>query len=170
MKPYQPQKKKKFVGRSFELEKLKTIQQLDQARMVIMYGRRRVGKTALLEQALADRCLLKFEGIEGYTQNEQMTRVMHQLSDYAEQPLLRNITVSHWTDVFKYIALYLDEGVCTLYFEELQWLADYTDDFIRELKYAWDNDLSHNPNLILILCGSSPSFMIHHVAHSKALS
>ena len=57
----------------------------------------------------------------------------------------------------------------TVYLEELQWLANYESKMISELKYAWDNYFRHNENLILILCGSAPSFMLDYVVHSKAL-
>ena len=45
----------------------------------------------------------------------------------------------------------------------------YKEKFISEFKYFWDNYYRHNKKLIIILCGSSPSFMINHVLHSKAL-
>lgn len=48
-------------------------------------------------------------------------------------------------------------------------MAEYQDEFIADLKYVWDNRLRHNPELLLVLCGSSPSFMINHVVNSKAL-
>ncbi len=63
----------------------------------------------------------------------------------------------------------IPEGEWTLYFEEVQWLANYEDRFIDELKYAWDNIFKHKQGLVLILCGSSPSFIINNVLHSKAL-
>lgn len=64
---------------------------------------------------------------------------------------------------------WLKKGIWTLYFEEVQWLADYKDKFISELKYFWDNHFRHNQKLILVLCGASPSFMVNNVLHSKAL-
>lgn len=94
---------------------------------------------------------------------------MQQLSEYAKQPLLREVLVQNWIDVFKHLHQFAEKGVWTLYFEEVQWLAHYEDDFINELKYAWDNWFRHNPNLVVVLCGSATSFMINKVVHSKAL-
>ena len=56
---------KNFVGRNHELEKLSEISNSGEASIVVVYGRRRVGKTELLEQAFRKRNILKFEGIEG---------------------------------------------------------------------------------------------------------
>lgn len=74
-----------------------------------------------------------------------------------------------WVDVFKNIAEYVKTGIWTLYFEELQWLAQYKPNFISALKYVWDNHFRHNKELMIILCGSSPSFMINEVVKSRAL-
>ena len=74
-----------------------------------------------------------------------------------------------WLELLDFIADKLHEGEWTLYFEEVQWLAEYQDEFVADLKYVWDNNFRHNPKLLLVLCGSSPSFMINHVVHSKAL-
>jgi hypothetical protein len=49
----------------------------------------------------------------------------------------------------------LSDKEWTLYFEEVQWLAEYKDDFIADLKYVWDNKFRHNPKLLIVLCGSS---------------
>ncbi len=71
--------------------------------------------------------------------------------------------------MFELIASRVTSGAWTLYLEELQWLASYDSKLIAELKYVWDNHFRNNPKLILILCGSAPSFMINQVLHSQAL-
>lgn len=159
-----------FTGRTYERELLLDIaSKQTEACIIVVYGRRRVGKTELIEQTFADRQILKFEGIEGQNTQRQQATVLSELSKYAEEPLLAKITPDHWLDVFELIKPYVSTGPWTLYFEELQWLANYQTDFIADLKYAWDNFFKNNPQLILILCGSSPSFMIDKVLKSKAL-
>lgn len=169
MKPIHVIENKHFIDRDEARDLLRGITQYQQAAILIVYGRRRVGKTELIEQTYRKRNLIKFEGIEGQNQPMQMIAVMQQLAEYTSQPLLKNINPSNWTEVFKYIFEYTEQGQWTIYFEEVQWLADYQNQFISELKYFWDNYWRRNPGIILILCGSSPSFMINNVAHSKAL-
>ena len=98
-----------------------------------------------------------------------MKFVMEQLASYAEEPLLSRVVVDDWVDVLKQIAERTKVGAWTIYFEELQWLADYKPDFVTALKYVWDNFFRHNEALIIVLCGYSPSFMINSVIKSKAL-
>lgn len=158
-----------FVGRFDVRTSLAELPQADRAQILIVYGRRRVGKTELIEQVYRERNILKFEGIEGANESKQMVEVMRQLSEYTDQPLLAKIPVQTWQEVFQYIAQVTSTGIWTIYFEEVQWLANYESHFIAALKYVWDNSFRYNKQLLLILCGSSPSFMIKQVVHSKAL-
>lgn len=159
-----------FIGREYECKTLQTLAAKNEtARLLIVYGRRRVGKTELLEHNFKDRNMMKFEGIEGQDEAYQRARVLEQLAQYVNDPWLTKIKTEHWGEVFALIAKYVGEGLCTLYFEEVQWLAHYRTEMIAELKFAWDNFFQKNPELIVILCGSSPSFMIEKVVKSKAL-
>ncbi len=169
MKPYQVPENKRFVGRQHEVKTLDHLCGKPGSKILVVYGRRRVGKTELLEQTFRTRGLLKFEGRENRTQKQQMQFVMQQLASYADEPLLARLVVEDWVEVFKEIAERTKSGRWTVYFEEVQWLADYKTDFITALKYVWDNMFRHNQELIVILCGSSPSFMINCVVKSKAL-
>lgn len=169
MKTYQVPENQNFIGREREAKQINEICTQSGSKILVVHGRRRVGKTELLEQLLRGRNLLKFEGRENKPQQEQMRFVIQQLASYAEEPLLSRIAVDDWVDVLKEIALRVKDGVWTVYFEEVQWLANYETDFVTALKYVWDNFFRHNRELIIILCGSSPSFMINAVIQSKAL-
>ncbi|MDQ2993831.1 MAG: ATP-binding protein [Pseudomonadota bacterium] len=159
----------KFVGREFEISRIAKIVAAKISAIIIVYGRRRIGKTELLEQCFRERNVLKFEGKEKQSELMQMRHVLNELSKYASEPLLQMIEPKNWQEVFEIIHRYTQQGQWTIYFEEVQWLADYNDNFISDLKYAWDNYFRYNNDLIVILCGSAPSFMINQVAHSKAL-
>ncbi len=169
MKPLKVKIKTNFIGRNSELERLSVIAHAGHASIIIMYGRRRIGKTELLEQAFKDRKLLKFEGIEGLSEKAQFAHIMNQLAVYAESRLLTKTVVTSWREFFEILYDYTKKGTWTIYLEELQWLANYHSTLIAELKYVWDNYFRHNPKLIVILCGSAPSFMLDYVVHSKAL-
>jgi len=169
MIPYQVDTNEQFIGRDLEVERLQMIDKSGKSCILVIYGRRRVGKTELIEQTYKDRYLIKIEGLENKPQQDQIKHVMYQLSRYLEDQYVANIQMNSWVGVFDFIADRFDLKKWTLYFEELQWLANYESDFISELKYAWDNRFRHKKNLIIVLCGSSPSFMINEVLHSKAL-
>lgn len=169
MKTLQVLVNKDFIGRADERQQLKEIADYGEAAIVILYGRRRVGKTELIEQTYAKRHIIKFEGIEGMDEVEQRKHVLLQLSQLTQDITYAKLQCDTWVEVFELLAKLVKKGIWTLYFEEVQWLANYKPNFIAELKYVWDNAFRYNKNLRLILCGSSPSFMINQVIHSKAL-
>jgi len=159
----------RFIGREDELKTILGAAQEKQASIIVVYGRRRVGKTELIEHALSQRNLLKLEGVENGDMQAQMYRVLYQLSKVLSDAGIVHMRFNTWLELFDFIAGKISQGQWTLYLEEVQWLAEYKDALISDLKYVWDNSLRHNPNLLLVLCGSSPSFMRNQVIHSKAL-
>jgi len=70
----------RFIGREDELKTILGAAQEKQASIIVVYGRRRVGKTELIEHALSQRNLLKLEGVENGDMQAQMYRVLYQLS------------------------------------------------------------------------------------------
>jgi AAA+ ATPase superfamily predicted ATPase len=160
---------KSFIGRTLELEKLAKINALDEASIIIIYGRRRVGKTSLIEEAYKKRRVLKIEGIEGQSKRRQIQIALDTLATHVGNLTIAKLKLTTWLEFFNLAASYAERHFNTLYFEELQWLACYRNDFVSELKHAWDNQFQQLNNFKLILCGSSPSFMIRRVVRSKAL-
>lgn len=158
-----------FVGRSWELGRFNEIFASAGARIAVVYGRRRVGKTTLIRRACEGRDVYLFEGLEGQNQASQLRHFVEQLAEQVQDVRLTRFRADSWKDVFQLLSEYVSKKPCVVYLEELQWMANYRDDLVTELKYVWDNYLSKNRNLTLVVCGSSPSFLIHHVMQSKAL-
>lgn len=168
-KKEQSGKNMRFIGRTNEMTYIKEATQTGEANILVVYGRRRVGKTELIEHVLHGRNLLKLEGVEDGDTQAQMYRVLYQLSKAFDDKYITHMHFNTWLELFDFIASKISVGIWTLYLEEVQWLAEYKNELISDLKYVWDNTLRHNPNLLLVLCGSSPSFMQNQVIHSKAL-
>jgi AAA+ ATPase superfamily predicted ATPase len=159
----------RFIGREHEIARLREIAAQNESAIIVVHGRRRVGKTELIEQVFRERNLLKFEGIEGQDEAYQRRVFMRQLAQYAGDPAIASIEFGSWLEVFEYLSRFVSKGAWTLFFEELQWLSRYDETLVSELKYVWDNKFRRNKNLLLVLCGSAPSFMIGKVLKSKAL-
>jgi hypothetical protein len=79
-KSFAPHKTAPFVGRKVPLQRLREIAAQGEAAIVIVYGRRRVGKTALIEHAYGGRHPLKIEGIEGQDEAYQIECPLHRRS------------------------------------------------------------------------------------------
>ncbi len=159
----------KFVGREEQIEYIRQAKSAGEASILVVYGRRRIGKTELIEHTLSGKNLIKLEGVEGGNMQEQMYRVLYQLSKAFGDPHITRMQFKTWLELFDFIANKVAKGPWVLYLEELQWLAEYKDTLVSGLKYVWDNRFRHNPEFLLVLCGSSPSFMRNQVIQLEAL-
>jgi predicted AAA+ superfamily ATPase len=158
-----------MIGRQYEMKLLNELADKTDSSIVVVHGRRRVGKTFLIEHVYAGRKVLKVEGLEGRPKTAQLEIARSALAKHLRLPEILKIELKHWRDFFDLVAKYSPHEVDTLYLEELQWLANYRTELISDLKYSWDNTLNKLNNFLVVLCGSSPSFMINKVLHSKSL-
>ena len=159
-----------FVGRQEELARLERILGSASPNITIVHGRRRVGKTELLEKALVGFNVFKFEGLERQSSANQRRSVLDKLAQHCGDPTIAKLELRSWREVFEQVARVLNNAPPTIvYLEELQWMANYRNELVSDLKYVWDNLFRKIPGFKLILCGSATSFMIKKVVRSKAL-
>src|SRR5437016_456857 len=92
--------KLQFVGREHEINYIMTATQSGEANIIVVYGRRRVGKTELIEFVLHDRNLIKLEGIEGGDTQAQMYRVLYQLSKAFNDQFILKMHFNTWLELF----------------------------------------------------------------------
>jgi uncharacterized protein len=155
-----------FVGREYELSLLHGAIGSDRAELVILYGRRRVGKSSMLAR-LADRPgALYFEALQGVPRKQQIAHFMRQLADQTRTPLA---VALDWQQAFDVLSFHVTAGEHYVVFDELPWMASGKSDLVALLKYFWDNRWKANSGLTLVLCGSVAAFMLNHVVHSTAL-
>ena len=170
MKYYKTTKNAGFVGRTYWLQRLERIDKKNEASVIVIYGRRRVGKTELIEQFFHGRNILKFGGIQPNRkvransikeQKKQINECLRRLGKYAQKEHeYKYIKIDQWSEFFEILTPYVENNDVVLYFEEIQWLANYQDDFLAQLKPFWDDIYRKNKRLRIVLCGSSPSFVV----------
>lgn len=166
-----------FLGRKRELDLLRGGirggEGGERARLTVLYGRRRVGKTRLVEEAYRGAALLKFEGLEGQRTAEQQRIFLRRLSELSGRPEYRLLKTSSWTDILVALAGYVSESFhhrpVGIFFDEFPWMAAGRSHLVSSLKYVWDNYFSRQKRIHLILCGSVGSFLLKKVVRSQAL-
>lgn len=178
MNYYQTTKNQHFIGRRREFDRLDEITQPERASIIIVYGRRRVGKTELIEQYFINKPILKFEGIQPDKKKKkslyqekiyQISRCTQLLAQYTGNPVYKELKLESWAKFFELLTPFVLKEEIILYFEELQWLAHYQDEFLSELKPFWDDKWRHNKRLKLIFSGSSPSFIVSQFMANRAM-
>ncbi|MBI3266873.1 MAG: ATP-binding protein, partial [Chlamydiae bacterium] len=95
-RPLKIHQNKTFIGRRAEMHRFQEIEARQEASLVVVYGRRRVGKTELIEQYFRERRLIKFEGLEGASPEAQISHFLYQLSKYTKDPLVSQLKFGSW--------------------------------------------------------------------------
>ncbi|MCP4146624.1 MAG: AAA family ATPase [bacterium] len=163
-----------FIGRSEELLLLNEKYNTAKSELVVIYGRRRIGKSCLVEKFAENKpFFFKFEGIEGENTKKQMTAFVNIMTHYIDDPFLSKINFDSWHTLFDYLTEKLVKNnkrkkKLVLFLDEVQWMAVRRNNLVSIIKYFWDNHWK-NMNVLLILCGSIASFMVKRIIHSKAL-
>ena len=159
-----------FIGRNLELENLDNLYQNPKANLVVVYGRRRVGKSTLIEKYSKNKPHLIFEGLENASTKDQIKQFTNDLVKQINEPLLRNAKFEDWSGPFDYLTDYFKNHKKKIIFfmDEFQWLAVNQSKLVSLIKHYWDRHWSKQ-NVMLILCGSLSSYMIKKVISSKAL-
>lgn len=156
-----------FIGRKQELERLKEISKREMPSLIVIKGRRRVGKSRLIAE-FAQKCTKqKFWSFAGLAPQMKVT-AQHQRDHFARQlALLLQIppmTFSDWSDAFEHLSLHLNPGDIIL-FDEIAWMGTGDPSFIPKLKVWWDKQMQP---ILLFLCSSVSTWIDENILNSTA--
>ena len=141
----------KFIGRASELAALEREYQRDDG-FVVIYGRRRVGKTTLIKEFLKQKNAFYFLATKE-VDSQSMKRFAGVIARSTKNPMLAKVDFSDWLDLFQVIADYMPEEKKVVVIDEFPYLVKTNDAFPSILQNAWDEILKGR-NVMLILCGS----------------
>jgi len=142
-----------FYNREEELKMLKErYASLKRGELIIIYGRRRVGKTTLIERFLGD---IK-RGVYSYIDLSEKAEILKRLSEDFSEQRDTFLKFGDWDDVYEYI--YRAGNGIVVVFDEFQRLHAASPIAITRLQYYWDMKLKDKPVMIILL-GSSIGMM-----------
>ena len=158
-----------FIGREKEKEILLDALYSDEAEMVSVIGRRRVGKTFLINTVYKNHITFKITGLQNATSKEQLLNFNNQLNKVAPNALLIQ-PPSSWLEAFFLLIKYLEQKEqkekLVVFFDELPWLAGARSRFLTGLSYFW-NSWAVEQNIVVVICGSAASWMIKKILKNK---
>lgn len=154
-----------FISREQELGALQKLYNSDKFQMIVMYGRRRVGKTTLIKEFLKDKPAIFFAAQEANTQlNLQM--FSEKVYSFFELPPTTG-TFLNWHDAFMFIANRAKTQKFILAIDEFPYIAETNKSVKSILQNIIDHELLQS-KLYLILCGSHIAFMEKDVLGYKS--
>ncbi len=158
-----------IIGRETEIRKLTAAVESHRSEFVALYGRRRVGKTFLINQMFKNQYAFKMTGVIEGTLKDQFTAFADAMSDFGynmpEEP-------KDWMRAFIMLKNALkqkaDNGSrCIIFIDELPAMDAEGSNVASAIGYFWNNWASMHDNIVLIICGSATSWMISNVIDSK---
>lgn len=159
---------KNFIGRKEEIGLLQAIKASGKAEFVAVYGRRRVGKTYLIQQFFDNSFAFSATGIIDGNKDEEL---------YTFSIALSNIGYSgsrphNWLEAFDALRTMLEQRItqrrrCVIYIDELPCFDTPKSGFVRALGHFWNSWASLHHEVLLIVCGSATSWMIENIVGDR---
>ncbi|MDY4920905.1 MAG: ATP-binding protein [Phascolarctobacterium sp.] len=154
-----------FIGRTNELSFLESKYATAAGELIVLYGRRRVGKTETLRKFCENRANIFFTCME--ITNEQLLhsfskRILNEMPQAAKY--IKSFT--DWEQAFTALGDLANEQKTVIVIDEFPYMARSNKAIPSIIQKVWDESL-HNKNIMLILCGSSMSFMEKEVLAEK---
>jgi AAA+ ATPase superfamily predicted ATPase len=153
-----------FINREKELAFLEQKWGEPQAQMIVLWGKRRIGKTELVKQFIKNKSYIYFLA-ENTNEKEQMTRFSAALGEFFKEPLLATRGFANWEESFQYIKGKNQRFVLVV--DEFPYLIQANKGIPSIIQRIWDEYLSKSP-IFLILLGSSVAMMETEVLGVKA--
>ena len=155
-----------MIGRQKEIQELEELYEGSGAELIALYGRRRVGKTYLIEQVFKNRFSFRHAGLSPveHEKNGMLASQLHHFYnsmksygyDKKEEP-------TSWLDAFFMLQNLLemkdDGGRQVVFIDEMPWMDTMRSGFITAFEGFWNNWGCHRDNLMVIVCGSANSWM-----------
>ncbi len=155
-----------FIGRQKELVLLESYAKRDKATLVVIHGRRRIGKSRLTDEFAKNKTYYHFTGLApgpGVDAQVQRDEFARKLAVYFGLPSLK---ITDWADLFTLLAKQCNKGKIVILFDEISWMAIDDPTFLSKFKNAWDREFKQNNKLMLILCGSVSSWIEKNILSS----
>ena len=160
-----------FIGRGYFLNSLMALWRKPSSSLVVVSGRRRIGKSTLVEE-FASRSKCRFIEIEGLAPDGKMNN-QKQIDNFCERLAqatgLPEAKADTWPKAFDALEAALSNNAKTIVFlDEISWMGGYDKSFAAFLKNAWDTQFSRHGKLVFILAGSVSSWIQDNILRSKA--
>ena len=157
-----------IIGRRTEITELERVANSPNPELVVIYGRRRVGKTHLIREHFGEATAFEITGLHNEPMHRQLENFAHRLASHSgtkkEQP-------TSWIGAFEQLKKYLKsrktKKKTILFFDEFPWLATRRSGFLAAFEEFWNTYGTRDAKLACVICGSAASWMINKVLNSK---
>ena len=156
-----------IIGRESEISLLKSAKNANQSDFIAVFGRRRVGKTFLIREALQNKFAFYHTGIAGACRQEQLARFAASMRKYG-LPIAK--VPKNWFEAFDALETTLPtlgSGKKIIFLDELPWMDTQKSNFVSALESFWNGWASARNDILLIVCGSATSWITSKIINNR---
>ncbi len=162
-----------IIGRKKEIAELRRCYESDRAEFVAVYGRRRVGKTFLINEVLRDEMTFRHTGLSPY--GKQRASLKEQLQNFYFSLVRHGMDgiepPKTWLEAFFSLERFLEQNDNgsrqVVFIDELPWMDTARSGFLTALEAFWNGWGNARHNLLLVVCGSATSWMLDNLINNK---
>lgn len=160
--------KSNVIGRSAEWLRLEECMSEKTAQLVIVYGRRRVGKTFLINEFFDQEFTFKLTGAYNKPKEFQLRNF---IAEFNRRTGMEREIPCDWVQAFEYLREYLGDrktsGRKIVFFDEMPWLDTANSRFFDAFEFFWNDWASSCSDIVFIVCGSATSWMTSNFNENK---
>lgn len=156
-----------MIGRKKEVEELNRLYNSNNAELVTIYGRRRIGKTYLVDETFKGRITFRHAGLSPVDENKKgmlKAQLEHFYYSLMLQGMKKSKKPGNWLEAFYMLEKFLegiDDGSRQVVFlDELPWLDTPRSGFMTAFEGFWNSWGCHRENLMVVVCGSANSWIM----------
>lgn len=157
-----------FIGREYEIRQLERYRESKESEFVIVYGRRRVGKTFLVKEFFDDTYDFKVTGIYKKPKRIQLKNFYLALLEYGSD--IKHIP-GDWLEAFaalkKLIKSINEDRKKIIFIDELPWLDTRQSDFLGAFESFWNDWGAQQNDIMLVVCGSATTWITNKLLSNK---
>ena len=141
----------------------------ERSEFVVVYGRRRIGKTFLVRRFFKDNYAFSFVGKHEMRREQQLAEFAKELMYYSHSTFVPQL--KNWTEAFdalqRLLETYNIPGKKVVFFDEMPWMDTPKSDFVSALENFWNGWANMRDDIVLVACGSATSWMVDKLLHNQ---
>ena len=156
-----------MVGRKKELDVIRECMEADRSRLIVVYGRRRVGKTFLVREAFDYKFTFTHTGLEDGSFHDQLSAFWRSVKSQGGAESQRP---QNWVEAFSLLKELVSSSLDrrkTVFIDELPWMDTRNSGFVMALSDFWNGWASARKDVVMVVCGSAAAWMVKKVLHNR---
>ena len=154
-----------IVGREKEIKKLQELHDSDSAELVALYGRRRVGKTFLIDNVFENNIFFRHAGLSPVERNTMREQLLHFHRSLKLSGWEKNDVPTSWLEAFYMLEDLIEQHTdrnkkVVIFIDEIQWMDTPKAKFMTGFEAFWNGWACHKNNVMVVVCGSSSSWIL----------